>query len=106
MSKINYTILKKEITRDPIELEYHNKTLEEIVAIMNDRQFSEAALYDENGAQIFYATGKTSTDLFMNKNDVSSVDVYPNQIKRSRAELLFGPDTVIEKEDIKLANLS
>ncbi|MFX8481539.1 hypothetical protein ABTL74_19495, partial [Acinetobacter baumannii] len=36
------------------------KTPEEIAELINEKQFSESAMFDANGNQIFYATGKTS----------------------------------------------
>lgn len=101
MSKINYTILRNELVRDPIELGYHGKTPEEVIKLLNNKQFSEAAMFDENGKQIFYAVTKTTAPPVTPQ--LNAAKMLSQQIKRSRAELLFGPMTQITIEDIDLA---
>ncbi len=101
MGTINYTILKKELSRDPIELGYSGKTKEEIVSLINEKLFSESALFDKNGVQVFYADGKTSSGSTSASLAISEYFT-TKQIKRSRAELLFGYETVITVDDINL----
>jgi hypothetical protein len=101
MSKINYTILRNELVRDPIELGYHGKTPEEIVKLINQKQFSESAMFDESGKQIFYAVTKTTAPPVIMQLNMTKM--MSQQIKRSRAELLFGPTTQITVDDIDLA---
>jgi hypothetical protein len=105
MGTINYAVLRKELIRDPIELGYSNKTPEKIVELINQKQFSEAAMFDAAGNQVFYAVSKTSTGGSIT-NSAPQLLAMTNEmqlIKRSRAELLFGTDTYVSVEDIDLA---
>lgn len=108
MGTINYSVLRNELVRDPIELGYNGMTPEEIVILINDKQFSESALFDENGVQVFYSASKTFTSTIYGGTTIPMAGAaakppYTKQIKRSRAELLFGYDVIITVDDIDLA---
>jgi hypothetical protein len=99
MGKVNYTVLGNEIVRDPLELGYQYLNRTQIIEIINKPQFSEATI-NTDSENIRHAVtkvtlSKTSAKLaFLNVTDF---------VKRSRAELLFGPGTVITLEDLRLA---
>lgn len=98
MSTVNHTILKNELYRDPLEIGYKSLSFDEIAAMLNVKQFSEAALFsDTQAAQIFYVTAKMQQ---------IALGIHAQQVKRSRAELLFGNDVVVTAEDVRLSYLS
>lgn len=102
-------ILRQEITRDPQEVGYMNMTHTEVAKALNEKQFFQTEMMVDKQAEmqesffdnILYITKSTVTaelGLFGLK--------IANQVKRSRAELLFGPDVLVTEQDIRLALLS
>jgi hypothetical protein len=101
---INYIILKNEIARDPQDFGYVTMTPEEVVAILNKKQFNQTKIVSDTnllnvGPTVPIPTEGTATTI--SKMSVIGLNVI-TQEKKSRAELLFGDGTVVTLEDINL----
>jgi hypothetical protein len=108
-------ILRQEITRDPQDVGYSQMTHEEMVKLLNHKQFYQTEMMADKQAEL--QESFFDNILYVTKSvQVNSTDfTFPanlfglkiaHQVKRSRAELLFGPDTVVSEQDIRLALLS
>lgn len=101
-------ILRQEITRDPQGVGYATMDHAKIVEYLNQKQFYQTEMMADQQAEmnesffdnILYAT--KLTDVTINLFGLKIAQ----QVKRSRAELLFGPDTLVTEQDIRLALLS
>ncbi len=93
---INYITLSNELERDPQEFGYHTMSVDEIVEALNKKQFFHTELIpgSDGAAGITILGAKQIQTIGLN---------IVQQVERSRAELLFGPDTIITSEDISLA---
>lgn len=112
---INYLVLRREIKRDPQELGYANMSPEDLLATLNDKRYFQSELDPNQRANLIYgATAPTVTDpgpgpipLPTTATTQTKVALWGmnllRQVKRSRAELLFGEDIIITMEDIQTA---
>lgn len=101
---VNYKTLKQELQRDPQEFGYAKMTPELVARTLNDKQFyqTEFPSHRDNDARpvnpwgVMYVTSKIA--------ETASFSFSVNtQVRRSRAELLFGPGIEITEEDVELA---
>lgn len=107
-------ILRQELTRDPQDIGYDKMTHTEVVNSLNDKQFYQTEMMANKQTElqesffdnILYATKTvTFTDVTSTQIGLFGLKI-AQQVKRSRAELLFGPDTLVTEQDIRFALLS
>lgn len=100
-------ILRQEITRDPQNAGYATMTHTEIAAFLNNKQFYQTEMVANKQAEL--QESYFDNILYITKTEVT-VNLFglkvAEQVKRSRAELLFGPDEEVTEQDVRMALLS